>query len=135
MEQTQRMTIPDKNDNISNVINFPIKKVTNIFQVEDLDKETIDEHLDEMKNYIITEVLEIIIPLLYNRLAFIGYNITKNTLKEGALVTETIRALLYKHYNIPHSLHALADGMYTIDEKDDLTLTGKLSIIGNTATT
>lgn len=117
----------------NNIIRFPKENIRNVLPVEHLNKEQLDDHLDLLKNYIIDEVIDIIIPAMYNQLAVIGYPIDDDTAKDGALIIESLRSLLLKKYDISHPLQDVANGMFSIDENDDLTLTGKLSIITNTS--
>ena len=113
----------------SNVIMFPVDHITN---PENLGIKTI--HLpvtiEETTNFHlrVNEVMEYLLTMLSKEFTNAGFNITsENSLKEGALLIEIIRALLFKQNNIRHPFHELAEKIFEL-ENGNLRLVSKLII-------
>lgn len=115
----------------NNIIKFPKENKRHVLNVDNTSIEQIDENIIDLKNYVINEILSIVIPALQNQLEIIGYPIDNEYAKDGAFISEAIRSMLLKYYEIDHPIQELAESMFEFDENDDLTLSGKLSIITN----
>jgi len=117
----------------NNIIEFPLEISRNIRNIPQLNKEQVDEHVLYLKNYVVDEVLTVIVQSVYNQLAISGHEINEYTMKDGALIVEAIRSIIQKNHGISHEFQNLAEEMFTKDENNSLTLSADLSIITNSA--
>ena len=107
----------------NNVIQFPIKsKRPKITKVQA--KETIDL----IREKLIQEICDLVIPPMFYNLDAAGYSVDDDTMKDAALVVEAVKAFIYKTYGQKHHMHALAREMFDIDKDDNITIVAALNI-------
>ena len=121
----------ENKDSSNNIIKFPKEHRVNVLQSNSLTKEQADKQLNLLKNYIIREIMMLIVPFIFNKLASAGYSLDNHVQKDGALIEEALRSMLYKYHDIEHPFQSLAEQMFEINDDDDLTMVGNLCIMTN----
>jgi hypothetical protein len=103
-------------DTSNNIIKFPLIKKGNSKQIE---PEEIENNLTMIKYNHIGETLALIIPILINNLELAGFISSENdeeyidlNIKDGALIVESIKSMLLKHYNIYHPFQDIASNVF-----------------------
>ena len=103
-------------DTSNNIIKFPLIKKGNSKQIE---PEEIENNLTMIKYNHIGETLALIIPILFNNLELAGFISSENdeeyidlNIKDGALIVESIKSMLLKHYNIYHPFQDIASNVF-----------------------
>ena len=106
----------------NNVVLFP--KQYNGPEIPSLDQ--IVENTDMMKHYHIQETISNIIPMVFNQLDIAGFDFaddeeaeSEETLKEGAFIVESLRALMCRHYGIYHPFQDIWDNIFIHDVLPD----------------
>ncbi len=86
--------------------------------------EDIHENIDAMKLTHIDEALEFINTLLVDHLVVGGFNFEFSSddryLKDLAMISEAISALLYKYHKMYHPLHGINEKLFIIDPVEGL---------------
>lgn len=102
----------------NNVVAFP--KQYNGPAVPSLDE--IVENTDMMKHFHIQETINNVIPMLFNQLDIAGFEFddeeeatSEESLKEGAFIVESLRALMCRHYGIYHPFQEVWNNMFIPD--------------------
>jgi len=109
---------------MDNVIKFPTK-INNNEKYVPLDEEEIGDRVDDMKFLHIQETMLPVLHNLFSSLAVAGFDFSIEEdeedpfLKDGALVVESIKAMLCKHHGIEHPLSIIADVLFVPNEDDD----------------
>lgn len=101
----------------NNIIKFPLMKKGGSKQIE---PEEIENNLTMIKYNHIGETLALIIPILFNNLELAGFISSEDdgeeyidlNIKDGALIVESIKSLLLKHYNIYHPFQDIASNVF-----------------------
>lgn len=119
---------------MSNVIQFPdrgnVKNNTNV----ELLQEEVKERMFSVKMEHIHETLSTVVPNLFNTLEVAGFSPTDNDIdtnvfiKDGLLIIESLKSILYKHYNIPHPMQEIANSVFEQINEDEYDLVKKLEI-------
>lgn len=110
----------------NNVITFP--KAYSGPQKETVSAENINRNIDTMKQYHIQETLTNIIPIVFTHLDISGFDLGDDdpkedkTLKDGALIVESIRSFMCKYYGIYHPFQKLAENVFESDNEELETL-------------
>lgn len=110
----------------NNVINFP-KAYSGPVQEKVL-AEDITRNLDMMKQFHIQETLTNIVPMIFNQLDISGFSLGDDekddlkTLKDGALIVESLRSFMCKYYEIYHPFQRLAENVFEADKEEPETL-------------
>ena len=84
--------------------------------------ETITEHNTNLKLTHVNQTLEFLNELLLDQLEIGGFQFDyedSGLIKDVALVSESIRALLHKYYGMEHPLHKVSESLYEINNNDD----------------
>lgn len=111
--------------NSNNVVNFP-KPYSGPKQ--NVTPEDISHNLDMMKQFHIQETLTNIIPMIFNQLDISGFSFgdedpsEDDTIKDGALIVESIRSFMCKYYGMDHPFQTLAKNVFENDVKEPETL-------------
>jgi len=85
-----------------------------------IEPEEIENNLTMIKYNHIGETLALIIPILFNNLELAGFISSEDdgeeyidlNIKDGALIVESIKSLLLKHYNIYHPFQDIASNVF-----------------------
>ena len=98
---------------MNNVIMFPnSNKIRSVPTPQ-----TVQEDIENLKLAHVDEALEFLNVLLMDNMIIGGFNFdfTKENkyLKDLAMVSESIRAILYKYHKIDHPLHKLSEKIFT----------------------
>lgn len=107
----------DKN----NIIPFPKK---NINIKAEVNIEDIQNNIEMMKHYHIQETIATIIPIIFNQLDIAGFYLPDeedemdDDIKDGALIVESIRSLMCKHYGLYHPFQKVALDVFIQDEEE-----------------
>lgn len=115
--------------NANNVITFP--KEYHGPRVNGLSANDINDNINMMKTYHIEETIYNLAPIIFNHLEISGFNLVNDddefAVKDGALILESIKSLLSKHYEIYHPFQNLAEAVF-IESGDD---SNSLKIVEN----
>ena len=101
---------------MDNVIQFPKKNTNDKFVPNDL--EEIEERMEDLKLVHIQETLLPILHNLFSNLSVAGFDFGVEEgeddpfLKDGALVVESLKAMLCKHHGIDHPLSIIAESLF-----------------------
>jgi len=113
----------DNNNN--NIIPFP-KKNIKIRSENSPNLEEIQNNLEMMKHYHIQETIATVIPIIFNQLDISGFYVPDEEsedetadIKEGALIVESIRSLMCKHYGMYHPFQRIAEDVFIQDQEDE----------------
>jgi hypothetical protein len=107
---------------MDNVIQFPKKNINDRFVPNDL--EEIEERMEDMKLLHIQETLLPVLQNLFSSLAVAGFEFGLEDededpfLKDGALVVESLKAMLCKHHGIYHPLSVMADSLFIPNDEE-----------------
>lgn len=110
----------------NNVITFP--RAYSGPAKEELTPIEISRNMDMMKQFHIQETLTNIIPMIFNQLDIAGFALGEEdpaedeTLRDGALIVESIRSFMSKHYGIYHPFQKLAENVFQSDNEEPETL-------------
>ena len=116
--------------NSDNVIPFPLERQVrkpNVPTIED-----VTENVDTIKQIHIQEALEVVVPMLFNNLSLVGFEPPDEmaSIKDGALIVESIRSFLSKIYDIEHPLQLIADNLFVqLDKEGTLEVSDKIKIV------
>ena len=97
-------------------------------------KEQNDFDVSMVKIHHVNEALNTIIPMLFNNITIAGFDIVPDddeddeNLKDSALIVESVRSILYKHYDIKHPLQEVAENFFIHKETGILTVTKHLEL-------
>jgi hypothetical protein len=84
--------------------------------------EIIVEHNTNLKLTHINQTLEFLNELLLDQLEIGGFQFDYEDnalIKDVALISESIRALLHKYYGMEHPLHKVSESLYEINKQDE----------------
>lgn len=106
--------------NTNNVVQFP--KEYNGPLINGVSIEEINENVNMVKYYHIQETIENLVPIIFNTLEISGFDVIQDeedleNLSDGALIVESIRAILCRHYGIFHPFQVIAENVF--EEDDD----------------
>ena len=107
--------------NSNNVVMFP-KSYNGPKEV--ITPEDIDKKIDFMKQFHIQETITTIATMVFNQLDISGFSFADelddnaDTIKDGALIIESLRSIMCKHYGIYHPFQKLSDEIFYHDGED-----------------
>jgi len=103
---------------MDNIIKFPESKIIRFGQ-EPISAESVEDKVNILKEHHVNETLSVIMPMLFTSLDSAGFSFDPdgidNTIKDGALVLESLRSIMYKYYEIPHPFQLIADNLFIED--------------------
>jgi hypothetical protein len=118
----------------NNVIKFPSKGNFSQAQAAPNPQE-LALNVSMVKYNHINEVLETIIPMLFNNMELAGFQIVPQNdeeedpnIKDGALIVESIRSLMCKYYGMQHPFQDLAESLFNPNQDGSFALTKKLEM-------
>ena len=95
----------------NNIVSFP-KRHAN----PDISLEDVQNNLNMMKHYHIQETITTIVPIIFNHLDIAGFGIIEEDvdldIKDGALIVESLRSLMMKHYDMHHPFQQVAEAIF-----------------------
>jgi hypothetical protein len=102
----------------NNVIKFPKQNVR--FDQQPLTLEEVEENIDNVKSMHIQESLALIVRILFEQLTIAGFDTFDadniEHVKDGALIVESIRAMMNRNYDLSHPLHDVANSLFAEDD-------------------
>lgn len=122
--------------NTDNVIQFPNRSKQSVPK----DAAEIALNINMIKHNHINETLATIVPLLFTNIELAGFDIGMDSdeeddedinIKEGALIVESIRALLCKLHGMNHPFLDLCELLFQDDGEGGLKMVDKLKIVLN----
>lgn len=116
----------------NNVIAFPTKNK----QFEGAPQTMVEVALNvnQIRYNHINETLQALVPMIFSNIELAGFDFIPNedeedpNIKDGALLVESIRSMLCKHYNIDHPLQIVADELFVHQEDGSFILADSLMI-------
>lgn len=103
----------------NNVVSFPKGKSVS----RDISLEDIQHNMDMMRHYHIQETIQNLVPLIFNQLDIAGFGLIEddvdNDIKDGALIVESLRSLMLKHYEMHHPFQQVANAIFISHPKED----------------
>jgi len=115
----------------SNVIQFPSKGTP---RPRDITNEDVSLGINMVKHNHINETLATIIPILFTNIEIAGFSLAEDdddedvNIKNGALIVESIRALLCKYHGIDHPFQELAENIFLESIDGGLTVAKKINM-------
>lgn len=106
----------------NNVVTFP-KPYSG--PKEEVSIEDISKNLDMMKHFHIQETLTNIAPMIFNQLDISGFTLSDpdseefENIKDGALIIESLRSIMCKHYGMYHPFQKLSEEIFYPDDSDE----------------
>jgi hypothetical protein len=101
----------------NNVISFPRE------YKGPADLEKITENLEMMKHFHIQETISYLAPMIFTQLDIAGFSFddsesaeSEQSLKEGAFVVESLRALMCRYYGIYHPFQDISDKVFEVED-------------------
>ena len=112
----------------NNVIQFP--KINHRLQAEQAvhTEETVQQTINGLKAHLVQEVTSMVCHPLFASLDASGFTLDERTMKEGAFVTEAIKAFIMKHHGVEHSFHKIARSMFEVDKHNNVNIVGNLKL-------
>ena len=107
--------------NSNNVVIFP--KTYKGPRNEMADFSSIEKNIDMMRHFHIQETIANIAPMIFNQLIIAGFEFDYETpegIKDGAMVLESLRALMCKHYEMYHPFQKIAEEIFVSEENEEL---------------
>jgi hypothetical protein len=103
-----------ENNVANNIIMFPRPNRQTNGLIPPATIEEVEDSVVTMKQIHVQEALEHVVPKLFENLAILGFLPDDETLfiKDGALIVESVRAFLYKLYDIDHPLQIISDNIF-----------------------
>lgn len=103
----------------NNVVSFPKGKSVS----RDISLEDIQHNMDMMRHYHIQETIQNLVPLIFNQLDIAGFGLIEDDvdhdIKDGALIVESLRSLMLKHYEMHHPFQQVANAIFIPHPKED----------------
>jgi len=110
----------------NNIVSFPKKNVN-----PDITLEDVQHNLDMMKHYHIQETITTLVPIIFNHLDIAGFGLIEEDvdldIKDGALIVESLRSLMLKHYDMHHPFQQVAEAIFEPHPKEE----GAFKIVKN----
>lgn len=116
----------------SNVIQFPSRGKP--VQSAPSEQE-ITTNISFMKYNHINETLNTLVPMIFNNIELAGFHLIPDeddedeNIKDSALMVESIRSLLCKHYDMKHPFQKLADELFLPTEDGGFSVSKSLNIV------
>jgi hypothetical protein len=106
--------------NSNNIVQFP--KEYNGPLINGISIEEINENVNMVKYYHIQETIENLVPIIFNTLEVSGFDVIYDeddisNISDGALIVESIRAILCRHYGIFHPFQVIAENVFEEDDE------------------
>lgn len=106
--------------NSNNIVQFP--KEYNGPLINGISIEEINENVNMVKYYHIQETIENLVPIIFNTLEISGFDVIYDeddisNISDGALIVESIRAILCRHYGIFHPFQVIAENVFEEDDE------------------
>jgi hypothetical protein len=103
---------------MDNIIKFPESKIIRFGQ-EPISAESVEDKVNILKEHHINETLSVVMPLLFSSLDSAGFTFdperVDETIKDGALVLESLRSIMCKYYGIPHPFQLISENLFIED--------------------
>lgn len=118
-------------ENQTNVIQFPKKSKLSPPEISPTE---VISNVNMIKYHHIEETLNTIVPMLFTNIELAGFSIAVDddeedqNIKNGALIVESIRALMCKLHNVPHPFINLADSIFIDTGEGSLELIKQLQL-------
>lgn len=109
----------------NNVVLFP--KVSK-HKTQELTPQEATELVEDLRNTLVQQVTSLVCHPLFASLSSAGFTLDDRTMKEGALVTEAIKAFILKHHGKEHSFHKIANGIFEVDRHNNVNIVGNLKL-------
>jgi hypothetical protein len=115
----------------SNVIQFPSRGKS---AQAALSEKEISENVSFMKHNHINETLNTLVPMIFNNIELAGFHLIPDedevdeNLKDSALMVESLRSLLCKHYGMKHPFQKLAEEIFIPTSEGAFTLSKALIV-------
>lgn len=114
-----------KKPKTNNVVQFPKSAIVNPSKTA-LHSDKVPESIEEIKGAVelvklqrIGQIMETVLPLLAQGLAAYSINMmqfrNEGTIKSSAIMIESVKAYLYRHFDLDHPLHPLTDTLVGMD--------------------
>lgn len=117
----------------NNVIAFPTKHVH--AGVAPKDDTEVALNVSQIKFNHINETLSVIVPMIFSNIELAGFDFMTEeetdddlNLKDGALLVETLRSMLCKHYGISHPLQRVAEEFFVKESDGSFSLADQINI-------
>ena len=111
----------------NNVVAFP--KAYGGPKTEKITVEEVTRNVEMMQHYHIQETIANIAPMIFNQLDIAGFSLPDDEedldIKDGALIIESLRSLMCKHYDLYHPFQLISENVFYPDEEE----TGALKIV------
>lgn len=92
--------------------------------------EQVEENLENVQLYHVSETLESILPVLFSRLHMAGFDLSgSDDVKNGALLVEALRSVLCKYYGIEHPFQDIAENVFKAEDNGGLSMNESINII------
>lgn len=103
--------------NSNNIVKFP-KKYDGPVSIED-----VQENINMFKYYHIQETIENLVPMIFNSLEISGFDVIQDeenitNLSDGALIVESIRSILCRHYGLFHPFQVISENVFEEDDEN-----------------
>lgn len=103
----------------NNVISFPRE------YKGPADLEKITENMEMMKLFHIQETISYLVPMMFTQLDIAGFSFdnsetaeSEQSLKEGAFVVESLRALMCRYYGVYHPFQDISDNVFEVEDME-----------------
>lgn len=121
-----------------NIVLFPKSRIVHPERTALHSTET-PESLKEIKDAVflvklekINQIMDVVIPLISQGMSVYGINMSggnENSMKSCALMVDSIRSFLYRHFGLDHPMHKLADDIIGIE--NGALVINKINVITN----
>ena len=92
-------------------------------------EEEVEQNIEQVQLYHISETIDAILPLIFNTLTISGFDLAKNDdIKNGALLVEALRSVLCQFYDIEHPLQEVAESLFKDEGEGMLSMQDKIHI-------
>jgi hypothetical protein len=112
---------------VSNVVQFPVERMN----VPPQSIEEMQDSISIMRKEHVDNLMDMMIPSVLTLFETNGMDVeTEAYMKDSALVIESIKALMYKYYNLEHPLNFVAETCFDvkIDGNDNVTYNYDISL-------
>jgi hypothetical protein len=117
---------------MSNIIKFPLKNKNASVPV--ISEEKIATDINLVKFNHINETLHMIVPRMFNDIMLAGFDVIPDdedddtNIKDNAMIVESLRALLCKHYGIKHPIQEVSEAFFKEEENGIMGINKSLNL-------
>lgn len=113
------------NSSATNVISFP-KNYQGPVKDPEAFQEEIEQNLEIMKHYHISETINNLVPMIFTQLEIAGYDVIGEDdemddwkyNRDAIFIMEALKSFMCRHYGIYHPFQRISNAIFEIDEKD-----------------